>query len=55
LGRERLEYRFPVSAELLEPLTVMTPLSWGAAEARQRMPLPAIREITVDLIILLGK
>jgi 23S rRNA (guanine745-N1)-methyltransferase len=55
MGRERLEYRFPVSAELLEPLTVMTPLSWGATEVRQRMPLPAIREITVDLIILLGK
>jgi 23S rRNA (guanine745-N1)-methyltransferase len=55
LGRERLEYCFPVNVEMLEPLMVMTPLSWGAAEARQRMPQPAIREITVDLIILAGK
>ncbi|MCC2685245.1 MAG: rRNA ((1)-)-methyltransferase [Paenibacillaceae bacterium] len=56
LGREHLEYRFPVSAELLEPLTVMTPLSWGAMEdRRQGITQLAIREITVDLIILVGR
>lgn len=54
--KKRLKYSAALNRTWIEPLVHMTPLSWGITEERRQQVLQMnLKEITVDLTILVGK